>query len=89
MQCGELLLLEHYPVYTFGLRQKDFETQADNLRKLGAEVVKVICKQRNNFLLESSSHVSPYLKTAALIRSNHIMMSLIIRYCVFRFAEVD
>lgn len=42
MQVGEILLLEHYPpVYTFGLRQKDYAIHAEGLRNLGAEVHKV------------------------------------------------
>lgn len=42
MQVGEILLLEHFPpVYTFGLRQKDYTTHAERLRSLGAEVHKV------------------------------------------------
>lgn len=37
-----MLLLEHYPpVYTFGLRQKDYATEAERLEKLGAQVYKV------------------------------------------------
>ena len=35
------MLLEHCPVYTFGLRQKEFEAEGEKLRKLGADVVKV------------------------------------------------
>lgn len=42
MQVGELLMLEHYPpVYTFGLRQKDYATEAERLERLGAQVYKV------------------------------------------------
>lgn len=42
MQVGEILLLEHYPpVYTFGLRQKDYAIHAEGLKNLGAEVHKV------------------------------------------------
>ena len=42
MQVGEILLLEHFPpVYTFGLRQKDYAIHAEGLRNLGAEVHKV------------------------------------------------
>ena len=41
-QVGEILLVEHYPpVYTFGLRQKDYATHAEHLRSFGAEVHKV------------------------------------------------
>lgn len=41
-QVGEILLVEHVPpVYTFGLRQKDYAVHAERLRKLGAEVHKV------------------------------------------------
>ena len=49
VQCGELLLLEHEPVYTFGLRQKDIEVQAEQLRQLGADVVKVDSSPKFNY----------------------------------------
>ena len=41
-KVGEILLVEHHPpVYTFGLRQKDYALHAARLRDLGAEVHKV------------------------------------------------
>jgi hypothetical protein len=33
--------VEHDPVFTFGLRQREFETEGEKLRKLGADVIKV------------------------------------------------
>ena len=36
-----MLLCEHDPVYTFGLREKDYALRAEELQKLGAEVFKV------------------------------------------------
>lgn len=37
-----MLLCEHYPVYTFGLRDvENFENSRDGLLKTGAEVYKV------------------------------------------------
>ena len=42
-KVGEILLVEHEPpVYTFGLRQKDYKLHAERLRDLGAEVHKVV-----------------------------------------------
>lgn len=41
MQAGEVVVCEHNPVFTFGLRQNDYQTQADELRLLGCEVHKV------------------------------------------------
>lgn len=40
---GEVLLCEHYPVFTFGLREKDYQTRVADLQKVGGgcEVVKV------------------------------------------------
>ena len=38
---GELLLCEHPPVYTFGLREKPDESEVKRLTDLGAEVFKV------------------------------------------------
>lgn len=40
-QVGELLVCEHDPVFTFGLRQADYETEAAKLRLLGCKVHKV------------------------------------------------
>ena len=43
---GELVLCEHDPVYTFGLRQQhDYSTEAAKLRVLGCEVCKVGASQ--------------------------------------------
>ena len=41
LQVGELILCEHYPVYTFGLRESDYESRGERLRQLGCEVAKV------------------------------------------------
>lgn len=43
---GEILLCEHEPVYTFGLREKDYHKHAEQLSKTGATVVKVTIQFR-------------------------------------------
>ncbi len=41
-EAGEILLCEHDPVYTFGLRDtNEYAEKAERLRKLGAEAFKV------------------------------------------------
>ncbi len=42
LQVGELVVCEHDPVFTFGLRQADYQAEAARLRLLGCEVHKVI-----------------------------------------------
>lgn len=41
MQVGEVLVCEHDPVFTFGLRQSQDEVEAAKLRLLGCEVHQV------------------------------------------------
>lgn len=40
-QVGEVLLCEHDPTFTFGLRETDFQMRAAELRGLGCETQKV------------------------------------------------
>ena len=48
---GELLFCEHDPpVYTFGLRETDYQARAAQLERLGAEVHKVIIRPFTNRL---------------------------------------
>ena len=46
MSAGEVLLCEHDPVFTFGLRERDYQSRAEKLLEetKGCEVVKVSCK---------------------------------------------
>lgn len=41
LKVGEILLLEHTPVYTFGLREEISSDTLQLLRSLGADVCKV------------------------------------------------
>lgn len=38
---GELLLCEHEPVFTFGLRDLEYKEKVEELKQLGCDVVKV------------------------------------------------
>ena len=44
--------MEHDPVYTFGLRQREFEREGEKLRRLGADVVKVASATIKLFLYD-------------------------------------
>lgn len=52
-----MLLCEHDPVYTFGLRQKDYAEEAKRLQQLGAEVFKVCIIE--NYVIVGHCHSSP------------------------------
>jgi len=46
VSAGEVLLCEHDPVFTLGLREKDYQSRAEKLLEVGkgCEVVKVHSK---------------------------------------------
>lgn len=41
MQVGTIVAVEHSPVYTLGRREKEDKAVTDDLKGIGAEVIKV------------------------------------------------
>lgn len=52
-QAGEILLCQHHPVFTFGLRERAWQEEEQRLKETGAEVFKV------NSLLSYHPHLPP------------------------------